>query len=410
MILINKKKIKKQKEKNEIQPIIEQIFDIVDYVYDIQHKTNSKIIQDDIWDEIKDKFKQNILLKESEEEELLMKELEEMKRKKKEEEEKQSFNTTNNLTANLNNFEDLYFDYINYLGLFNDIIIPHNFRTKKYSYIELYSEFYYSNNNSNNIIGKLDIKDYEPSEMEIENLSLPKYIKKENTYFYDILSKILEQKDERINLLKTELKNESIKEYIIKSKGKYFYIPIKISFIGYPCSGKKTQGNLLKEKYPNIKIYDPEEILKNKINEYKELYETDLENSNPKIKNMKPAQIEQLKQEIEEKKEKFKPILNIIQPYLNIIKENDLDKNKEKDILNSVYFKLLIEEINKDYNESEEDILNKLLEKKNIFNNYCQITEKMNKNKKQLEEIEKELNDIQEQKDKLQRFRLINHR
>ena len=404
---LNKKKIKKQKEKNEIKPIIEQIFDIVDYVYDIQHKTNSKIIQDEIWDEIKNKFKQNILLKESEEEELLIKQLEEMKRKKKEEEEKQSFNTTNNLTANLNNFEDLYFDYINYLGFFNDIIIPHNFRTMKYSYIELYSELYCSNNNNNNILGKLDIKDYEPSEMEIENLSLPKYIKKENIYFYDILANILEYKDEGINQLKTELKNEpdkkeeKLKDYIIKNKGKYFYIPIKISFIGYPCSGKKTQGNLLKEKYPNIKIYDPEEILKNKINEYKELFEIDIDNSNPKIKNMKPAQIEQLKQEIEEKQENFKPILNIIQPYLNIIKENEVDKNNTKETLNSVYFKLLIEEINKDYNESEEDILNKLLEKKDIFNNYCQITEKINKNKKKLEEIEKELNDIQEQKEKL---------
>ena len=133
-----------------------------------------------------------------------MKQLEEIERKKKQEEEKQSFNTSDNLTKNSNNFEDLYFDYINYMGLFNDIIIPHNFRTKKYSFIKLYSELYYSNNNSNNILGKLDIKDYEPSETEIENLSLPKYIKKENIHFYDILTKILEYKDEGINKLKKE--------------------------------------------------------------------------------------------------------------------------------------------------------------------------------------------------------------
>ena len=82
------------------------------------------------------------------------------------------------------------------------------------------------------------------------------------------------------------------------------------------------------EKYPNLKIYNPEEMLKNKISEYKELYETDIEHSNPKFKNMKPAQLEQYKQELEEKKEKFKPILDIIQPYLSIISnsENTSDK------------------------------------------------------------------------------------
>ena len=182
-----------------------------------------------------------------------MKQLEEIEKKKKEEEEKQSFNNISNI--NLNTFSDLYNDYKNYTGFFNDIIIPHKFRNRKYSYIELYSEFYNTNNNNNNNLNKVDIKDYEPSEQEIENLSLPKYIKTENVYFNEILTKILEYKDEDINTLKTELKNDNekikedkLKDYIIKSKGKYFYIPIKISFYGYPCSGKKTQANLFKEK------------------------------------------------------------------------------------------------------------------------------------------------------------------
>ena len=61
-----------------------------------------------------------------------------------------------------------------------------------------------------------------------------------------------------------------------------------MAFTGYPCSGKKTQANLLKNIYPNIKIYDPEIILNEKINEYKELYEPNIE-GNPKLKNMKPA-------------------------------------------------------------------------------------------------------------------------
>ena len=130
--------------------------------------------------------------------------------------------------------------------------------------MQLYSELYYANMNNMNMV---DIKDYEPSEIEIENLSLPKYIKGENEYFKDILTKIIEYKDEDITKLKKELKeeNEKIKEdkkkeYIIKNKGKYFYVPIKMVFTGYPCSGRKTQGQLLRDKYPNIKIYDPEEI------------------------------------------------------------------------------------------------------------------------------------------------------
>ena len=421
---LNKKKLKKQKNKNQIKPVLEQIFDLVDYIYDHQINNNSDIINNALWEEVSVKFKQNQSLKEAETDEIIMKQLEELEKKKKEEEEKQSFNNISKMNINLNTFDDLYNDYKNYTGFFNDIIIPHKFRNRKYSYIEIYSEFYNTNNINN--INKVDIKDYEPSEQEIENLSLPKYIKTENIYFNDLLTKILEYKDEDINVLKKELKNDNdktkedkIKEYIIKHKGKYFYIPIKIAFAGYPCSGKKTQGNLLKEKYPNMKIYDPEEILRNKINEYKELYETNIENTNPKIKNMKPAQLEQLKQEIEQKKEKFKPILDIIQPYLNLIKEknennkennddNDnskenIDEKNEEEILSSIYMKLIIEELNKDFNEPEEEIQNKLSEKKSIYNNYVEIVQKVSTNKKKLEDIEKELKEIEDQKEKLPR-------
>ena len=115
-------------------------------------------------------------------------------------------------------------------------------------------------------------------------------------------------------------------------------------------------------------------MLKNKISEYKELYETDIEHSNPKFKNMKPAQLEQYKQELEEKKEKFKPILDIIQPYLSIIsnsentsEKNETQINNEKEILSSIYMKLLIEELNKDFSGSEEELYNKLSERKEKY-------------------------------------------
>ena len=410
---LNKRKKKKNKNIKDIEPIMEQIFDLVNYVYDHQNKNknNNLLIEDDMWKDISDKFKQNILLNQLEEEEILLKQLEEMKKKQKEEEEKQSqsFNSLSNMNINFTSFDDLYYDYLNYTGLFNDIIIPHKFRTKKYTFLQLYSDIYNSN------INKIDIKDYEPSEMEIENLSLPKYIKSDNEYFNDIMTKIIELKDEDITKLKKELNNETIKgekktEYVIKNKGKYFYVPIKMAFMGYPCSGRKTQGHLLKEKYPKLRIYDPEEILRNKINEYKELFDPNIniDNSNPKYKNMKPQQLEQLKQEHEEKKEKFKPILEIIQPYLDIINQkesnkenNDININNEKEIISSIHMKLLIEELNKDYNEPEEEIIKKLSENKAIYAKYCEIADKIAKNKEKLEQIEKELNDINEQKDKL---------
>ena len=412
----NKKKIKKEKNKNDIKPVIEQIFDVVNYVYDHQKKNKADLIEDKLWKEIGDKFKNNILLNDTEDEEILIKQLEEMKKRQKEEEEKQSFNALSSLDLNLNIFEDLYFDYLNYTGLFNDIIISHKIRIQKYSYLQLYSELYYANMNNMNMV---DIKDYEPSEIEIENLSLPKYIKGENEYFKDILTKIIEYKDEDITKLKKELKeeNEKIKEdkkkeYIIKNKGKYFYVPIKMVFTGYPCSGRKTQGQLLRDKYPNIKIYDPEEILRNKINEYKELNElsSNISNTNPKLKNMKPAQLEQYKQELEEKKEKFKHILEIIQPYLDILKQkensqeiNSNNINNEKEILSSIYLKLLVEELNKDFNEEEENIIKKLSDNKIIYKKFCEVYEKIEKNKFKLEEIEKELKEINDQKDKLPR-------
>ena len=54
--------------------------------------------------------------------------------------------------------------------------------------------------------------------------------------------------------------------------------------------------------------------------------------------------------------------------------------------------KLLIEELNKDFNETEEEIQNKLLEKKNIYKNYCEITEKITNNKKKIRRNRKRIN------------------
>ena len=78
-------------------------------------------------------------------------------------------------------------------------------------------------------------------------------------------------------------------------KGKWDYIPFKISFIGYPLSGRKTQAEILNKKYTHFKIYSVYDILKDKVKLWNEINEP-LEN-NPKFKTMKPNQIDSLKEE-----------------------------------------------------------------------------------------------------------------
>ena len=48
---------------------------------------------------------------------------------------------------------------------------------------------------------------------------------------------------------------------IFTQKGKYFYLPIKMSFIGYPLSGKKVQSNLISLKYPISTVLTRESII-----------------------------------------------------------------------------------------------------------------------------------------------------
>ena len=348
------KKSKIIKKKSLIKPIVEQIIEITNYIYDYNKDNNIDLVDDNIWKELTDKLISNELLNKSEEDIIIIKNEDKNIEKSNEdngndnvENEKNEIESENHIQKtkyiDINNlYEDLFNDYLNYTGLFNDIIIPHEIRGKKYNYIDLYSDLYdyYKN--------KVDIKDYEPIEEEIENLYLPKYINGKNTYFYDILTEIIEYQnnpinnsDGNINNLKSDLKknnveNQDINSFknIIKKKGKYFYLPIKMAFVGYPLSGKKTQSNLFQTKYPNIKIYDPELILKNKINEYKELYEN--AENNPKIKTMKPNQLEQYKKELEEKKEKFSLEYEIIKPYLDYIQNKREIEEKEKKEKNEI--------------------------------------------------------------------------
>ena len=167
-----------------------------------------------------------------------------------------------------------------------------------------------------------------------------------------------------------------------------------MSIVGYPLSGKKIQSSLISEKYPNIKVFDPKEILENKLDEYKEL-KTPVEKTT-KSKNMKQNQLDQLIKEREEKLENFKPILNIIQPYLDYVekyssKTINLDEsNNQEDIINDIYINLLIYELDKVFPD-DKDSKNKLIEEINEkYKQYISIQEQIKEIKNNEQESKKE--------------------
>ena len=373
----SKRKIKKEKKINIIKPLLDKILDITDYVYDYQQSINAELIDNEKWDELMERFNNWEDIKDKEEE--IVEEKKELSQYLFDYGYKLEFNDSL-----------IMFDYTNYLSIFNDLIIPGEERGRKYKFCELYEEFYEPSKHN------IDIKEYEPKEEEIENLTLPKYPNFINYKFYEIIENSFKNKYNKIERYSLS-QNKQIE--IFTQKGKYFYLPIKMSFIGYPLSGKKVQSNLISLKYPKIKIFNPEEIFENKLEEYKKLKEP--VESSTKNKNLKPNQLEQLNKEREEKLEQFKPVLEIIKPYLDYLEEynssgmnlNLHETNFKEDILNDIYLNLLLYELNLAFPDDIES-KNKLMEEiKSIYQEYLNIKEQIDEIKKKEEESMKELDD-----------------
>ena len=213
-------------------------------------------------------------------------------------------------------------DYVNFAGDWDDTyIIPNNIRGKSIEFKEVYD-------NIN--------EDFEPTKNEIEDVSIPSYQVK-NYKFSDLISTVLEYKFPNKNAVNN---NEIV--------NKWNYIPIKISFLGYPLSGKKTQSEIINSKFPHIKNISVFDIIKNKENEFKELNEP-IEN-HPKFKTFKPNQIEQMKEEQNKKIEEFLSNNELIKDYLV---SNDENKKINDDIL----LKLLIEKIESEFPKKEDEEL-----------------------------------------------------
>ena len=230
-------------------------------------------------------------------------------------------------------------DYINYAGEWDDrYIIPNNIRGVSIEF--------------NDIFHNLN-EDFEPTKSQIEDVSMSKFPVK-NYRFADLINNVLEYKFPSNN----NIKNNQI-------KGKWDYIPIKICFIGYPLSGKKTQAEIINNKFPLIKIISVYDVINNKINEWNEINEP-IEN-NPKFKNLKPNQIDEMNEEKNKKIEEFKSLNKDIMSYLE-------DENENKIPSDDLLFKYLVEKI-----ESEFPIINDEVILKEIITRQEKLKELNNK-------------------------------
>ena len=376
---LNNKKIKKEKKKKLMIPLLDKIIEIADFISVYQKNKGTQLLDNSKWDELMGKFKNWEDIIEQEEEEQVIFEAEESK---------YLFEYGDKL-----NEKDhlILYDYMNYLNIFNDLIIPTSLRGKKYNFNELYGDIYNTEKHD------VDIKEYEPKEDEIDNLILPKTPICTNYKLYDIIENAFKFKYKNISQSSMNLITVNTNDQ--NNRGKYFYLPIKMSIVGYPLSGKKVQSNLINSKYPNIKILDPQEIFEKKLEEYNELKEP--VEKKTKNKNMKPNQLDQLNKEREEKLAQFKPILDIIQPYFDKIENNNNDENKKtsnnmdnmEDILTDIYANLLIYELDKLYpddKDSKKKLLDEINEK---YKQYISINEQIKEIQQKEEESKKESED-----------------
>jgi hypothetical protein len=168
----------------------------------------------------------------------------------------------------------------------------------------------------------------------------------------------------------------------LKEKYTFDHIPIKLCFIGTKFSGRKTQSNLLAEKFPNIKIYNVEKIIRDCIEIYNKV--TIPIEEQPKYKNAKKNQLEQAKLEIDNLKKDYAYQISLIEPLAKGLEADKDEKNINIDLKNipglpdEKIIDLLIFYIRKDF---------PMREKTEIGNEIKQRKEKIMKIEKDLENM-----------------------
>ena len=176
----------------------------------------------------------------------------------------------------------------------------------------------------------------------------------------------------------------------------FSHIPIKMCLIGHSFSGRKTQAKLLCNKYPKLKYYSLEKIINDYFSEFERLH-TPIEN-NPKQKNLKKNQLEQLKNQRIEELKQYEDIFKILEPFTE-------DNKKSQELTDEAKMNILIYQLKKDFPIKEEDIYEEIakrnLRKQAIENDLDKIKEEFEKKKKLMPKeikeqqlLEKELEDL----------------
>ena len=249
---------------------------------------------------------------------------------------------------------------------------------------------------------KMKNEEFELKEEEKENIMVP--TKNERN---EILGELIELNyDNNISEIKAE-NNDNNNSLNINMT----HIPIKLCLIGTSFSGRRTQAELIHEKYPEITIYSINDMIDYYVKEYERLY---INTNNSYItaekkekKNVKKKkENEEFIKEIEEEKKNFEKIKELIENYA---------LKKEKDISDTTKVKLLINEIEKDFpyiNEQKiaeniietnkrKEVIEKEIEKeteKEAKEANNDINKKNNKNKnkeeKKVDKLKTELDDL----------------
>ena len=272
-------------------------------------------------------------------------------------------------------------DYLNYCGIF--------------SYRLMFNDEIIGGKFDLHIVNEQLPSDYEPTQNDIDDMYLPSY----NTDNYPLgenVLDILEHKYGNANKNNKEVKepNNNSNNDNSSSNVKWSHIPYKISLVGYPLSGRKTIAEHLVKKYPNLKVYSCQKLLREYYNTYKTLSE-EIDVNHTKYKSMKPNQLEQLKQERQKELDNFEPILKLIKPYIDQIKEatsenpeggehnQDANQTQNPKFIppnDEVLFEVLKNKIEADFQDKPEE------EKKNEIIEYQTKISNINK---QIEDIKK---------------------
>ena len=258
---------------------------------------------------------------------------------------------------------DFFNDYLFYTGFWNkERIIDTEILGKKIDYKLLFN----------------DSDDYEPTEIENDDITLPKKLIS-NSDFGGFISEYIESKFSSMD--NTIIKNSD-------KASKWFYIPYKLSLLGPAFIGNKYIGQQINNKYPNLKIYSVYKLLINYCTLYKKL--SGPEEKTKKGKTKKNVSVEDKKKQLEE----FEPIFNIIKPYLEQIDKDSNNIIPEDDIL----FKLLKFQIEKDFPKKTKSEM--AVEMEEYFKKIINLKDKLEELKNNPEEKEIKMDEKEKNKEK----------